>query len=202
MSADPRAPKPHDGPQDPSDWVMRFLPSVAAGGTVLDVACGTGRHLAPSLDRGLSAVGIDIDPSGLAPHPRLETIAADLEAGEPWPIGNRRFQGVIVTNYLYRPIFPDIVRAVALDGILIYETFAKGQERHGRPGRQQFMLSANELLVPALDGGLVVIAYEQGELAGGSRAGGRAKIVQRIAAVGPEHRHAFREPLRLVPARA
>jgi hypothetical protein len=127
----------------------------------------------------------------------VEILTADLEDGSPWPPRARRFEAVIVANYLHRPLFPALAAAVAPDGILIYETFAEGQERHGRPGRRHFHLASNELLGLALAGGLVVVAYEQGELAGRFCSGGAAKIVQRIAAVGPEHPFAFAAPMPL-----
>jgi SAM-dependent methyltransferase len=194
--------KPYHAAQAPSDWVLRFLPHVRAGGTVLDVACGTGRHVAAARAAGLAVVGLDRDPTGLgayASDPAVAVMIADLEAGGPWPPGARRFDAVVVTNYLFRPILPDIAGAVAPDGILIYETFARGQERHGRPRRAEFMLAPNELIVAALSAGLIVVAFEQGELAGRFCSGGAAKIVQRIAAVGPEHPLALAAPLPIGP---
>lgn len=195
--------KPYHAPQAPSDWAARFLPAVRPGGTVLDLACGTGRHVRLARGLGLAVVAVDRDPTGLAAFADdagVETVIADIEAG-PWPLGDRRFDGVLVTNYLWRPLFPAIVGAVAADGILIYETFARGQERHGRPQRTDFHLQPNELLAPTLAAGLVVIAYEQGELAGRFCSGGGAKIVQRIAAVGPDHPAALATPVALVPNR-
>ena len=184
-------------------WYRRHVlqrAGLGAGASVLDVACGTGRHLAAARAAGLPALGVDRDPTGLdafADDPGVEILVADLEDGGPWPLGTRRFAGVIVTNYLFRPILPAIVAAVAPDGLLLYETFARGQERHGRPARREFHLLPNELLAPSLAGGLVVIAYEQGEIPGRFCSGGTAKIVQRIAAVGPDHPLAWTDPLPL-----
>ncbi len=186
--------------QAPAPFVLRFLAGVKPGGRVLDVASGTGRHVAAALDRGHLVTAVDRDTECLAALARLgdvETIAADLEDGSPWPLGGRRFDAVIVTNYLFRPILPAIMGAVAPDGLLVYETFGPGQERHGRPARKEFHLRANELLRPALEAGLVVVVFEQGELAGRYCSGGAAKIVQRIAAVGPEHPFAHDRPLAL-----
>lgn len=196
---DAPAAKPYHAVQAPSPWVARFLPGTVAGGTVLDVACGTGRHLALARSLGFAAVGVDRDPTGFAAFaadPGVVTVVADIEA-DGWPFGDRRFAAVVVTNYLWRPLFPAIFGAVAPDGLVVTETFAVGQERHGRPGRREFMLTPNELIGPALAAGLVVVAFEQGEIPGAFCSGGSAKIVQRLCAVGPEHPYAFERPVTL-----
>lgn len=139
---------------------MRHLDLVPAGGRVLDVAAGAGRHARLSLDAGFRVTAVDRDVSGLADlagDPRVEIIEADLEA-DGWPLTGRRFEAVIVTNYLWRPILPDIVASVAPGGVLIYETFALGNEAHGRPRNPDFLLRRNELLHAALPE-LDVIAY-------------------------------------------
>jgi SAM-dependent methyltransferase len=139
---------------------MRFAALVPSGGAVLDLACGAGRHARLFASRGhpVTAVDRDIAPvDGLA---GVEAIQADLEDGSPWPLGDRRFAGVVVTNYLYRPLFPAICAAVAPDGVLIYETFMAGHERFGKPSNPAFLLRQDELL--ALTKPLSVIAFEQG----------------------------------------
>lgn len=194
------AAKPYHVDQAPSAWVARFLPHVTPGGRVLDVACGRGRHVAAARALGLAVTGVDREPAALAAFAGdrdVEAVVADLEDGSPWPLGDRRFDGVVVTNYLHRPILPAVAAAVAPDGLLVYETFASGQERHGRPHRVEFHLGPNELLHAALAAGLVVVAYQQGEIAGRFCSGGSAKIVQRIAAVGPGHPLALARPLSL-----
>lgn len=175
-----------------SDWVERFLPGVVAGGEVLDLACGAGRHLRRALALGFTGVGLDRDVSGLADlgaRADVEIVAHDIEAegGPLLPFGTRRFAGVIVTNYLYRPLLPLLSGLVAPDGVMIYETFARGQERHGKPSNRAFMLAPNELLAPAVLGDLVVVGFEQGELSAEVTATRSPKIVQRLAAVGPLH---------------
>ncbi len=107
-------------------------------------------------------------------------IEADLEAGGPFPFPRDAFDGVVVTNYLWRAILPAIVASVASDGVLIYETFALGNEVYGRPSNPAFLLRPGELL-QATAGQLCVIAFEHGRLAKPDR------VVQRIMAVGFAH---------------
>lgn len=165
-------------------WVTRHLPGVPAGGTVLDLACGNGRHARAALAAGHRVVAVDRDISAvadLAGRPDLRIVEADLESGAPFPVQGP-FAGVIVTNYLWRPILPDIVAAVASDGILIYQTFAAGNERFGRPSNPDFLLRPGELL-DVVAGRLVVVDYEYAtEMEPG-------RVVQRIAAAGPHHRY-------------
>jgi SAM-dependent methyltransferase len=167
----------------PSSWVERFLPGVRPGGRILDVACGTGRHLRLALERGYRVVGVDRDLSGvgdLRGRSGVELVRADLELGQPLPFAGKAFNGVIVTNYLWRPILPDIVAAVGADGVLIYETFAVGHEQFGRPSSPNFLLRPGEL-IEAVGPRLVPIAYEHVTLCHPPRR------VQRIAAVGSSH---------------
>jgi SAM-dependent methyltransferase len=170
----------------PSPWVARFIEGVRSGGRVLDVACGGGRHLALGLARGLHMVGIDRDIStardlvGAQGTGTVELISADLEDGSPPPFRGQIFDGVVVTNYLWRPILGDIVAAVSEAGVLIYETFSQGNERLGRPSNPDFLLRPGELL-GAVGPRLRTIAFEHVRLTGPER------IVQRICAVGPRH---------------
>ena len=164
----------------PSEWITRFASLVPAGGSVLDVAAGGGRHTRYFLERGHRVTAVDRDTSGLADlhdDAATEIVEFDLEAGDPFPFRGRTFDGVVVTNYLHRPILPDIVAAVAAGGVLLYETFARGQERFGRPQNPDFLLRPGELL-DAVRGALRVVAYEDLVL---GEPGPRA--VQRIAAV-------------------
>jgi SAM-dependent methyltransferase len=160
----------------PSAWIERFAALVPPGSTVLDVAAGGGRHSRFFVQRGHPVVAIDRDTSAL--HAQgIETVMADLEAGHPWPLGARRFGGVIVTNYLHRPILDAIVAAVAPHGVLLYETFAVGNERFGKPSNPDFLLRPGELLEVVRDR-LRVVAYEDLEVSTP-----RPAMVQRIAAV-------------------
>ena len=152
----------HKGLSAPSAWVERFAGLVPAGEPVLDLACGGGRHARLFLERGHPVTALDRDLSGLAElaeRPGLEVIEADLEGGGGIPLPGRRFAGVVVTNYLHRPLLPAIVAAVAPGGCLIYETFAQGNERFGKPSNPDFLLAPGELL-EAVRGQLRVLAYE------------------------------------------
>ncbi|MCC6467926.1 MAG: class I SAM-dependent methyltransferase [Alphaproteobacteria bacterium] len=164
---------------DPSAWVVRFADLAPRAGAVLDLACGGGRHARLFLARGHRVTAVDIDTGGvadLAGDPRIEILAADLE-NAPWPLEGRMFAGVVVTNYLWRPLLPRIVAAVAPGGALIYETFARGNERFGKPSNPDFLLAEGELL-RAVEGRLRVVAYECLEVTEPKPA-----MVQRIAAV-------------------
>lgn len=159
----------------PSEWVRRWSHLAPAGAEVLDVACGAGRHLRWFHALGHPVTGIDHDPSAVQAAARLgEAIAADIE-NSSWPLAGRAFGGVVVTNYLWRALLPAIVQSVAPGGVLIYETFASGNETVGRPARPDFLLQPGELLSACA--GLRVVAYEDGFL------DDPARFVQRIAAV-------------------
>jgi SAM-dependent methyltransferase len=155
---------------------LRFLPLLRPGGTALDLAAGSGRHSQLLLSHGLAVTAVDRDPDRQPDVPGLTKIAADLESGAPWPLGGRQFDVVVVTNYLHRPILGDIVGAVAPGGLLLYETFALGNERFGKPSNPDFLLRPDELKA-AVAGRLDVIAFEEVELGAP-----RPAIVQRIAA--------------------
>jgi SAM-dependent methyltransferase len=164
----------------PSDWVQRWAPLIRPGGTVLDLACGSGRHLRWLAAQGFAVTGVDRDADAVAPlRPLADIIVADIEAG-PWPLAGRRFDAVLVTHYLWRPLFPQILAALADDGVLIYETFADGHQALGRPSRPDFLLQRGELL--RLCTGLCVAAFEDGRL------DDPARCVQRIVALGTRER--------------
>lgn len=126
-------------------------------GTVLDVACGGGRHARVFLERGLKVVAVDRAPQAI---PGARFVQADLEDGSPWPFAGERFEGIVVTNYLWRPLLPVLAQALAPGGFLIYETFMAGNERYGKPSNPQFLLQPGELLQAF--GALDVIAFEEG----------------------------------------
>lgn len=163
------------GTEAPSPWIQRWSHLVPAGSAVLDVACGHGRHMRWFQGRGHAVTGVDRSPEAIAAvAPLGEALQADIENG-PWPLDGRQFGGVVVTNYLWRPLLPAIVQAVAPEGVLLYETFAAGNETVGKPSRPDFLLQPGELLRACA--GLRVVAYEDGCLPDPPR------FVQRIAAV-------------------
>ena len=167
------------GTEAPSAWVQRWSHLVRPAGSVLDVACGHGRHLRWFAQRGHPVTGVDRSPEAIAAVASLGTaIEADIENG-PWPLLQdgqpRTFDAVVVTNYLWRALFPALLASVAPGGVLIYETFAAGNETVGKPSRPDFLLQPGELL--RLCAGLRVVAFEDGYLAQPER------YVQRIAAV-------------------
>ena len=175
----------HAGPE-PSDWVRRWAPLLRPGATALDLACGSGRHVRWLAAQGMRVTGVDRDAAAVQPLASLgEIIVADVENG-PWPLVGRRFDGVVVTNYLWRPLWPQMLDLLADGGVLIYETFADGQQTIGRPSRPDFLLQPGELLSQCQ--GLHVVAYEHGVLPSPER------FVQRIVAVRGGERPA-RHPL-------
>jgi SAM-dependent methyltransferase len=155
-------PQPDDAA---SPWVERFAPLVRAGGEVLDLACGGGRHARLFAARGCVVEAVDVDAAfaaRFAGEPRIRFRAFDLEA-EPWPYQPRRFDAIVVTRYLHRALLPVLAGALADGGVLIYETFARGQARYGRPSRPEFLLQPFELAA-AFARELHVLAFEDGLL--------------------------------------
>ena len=166
------------GDEAASAWVKRWGHLLPEGGSVLDVACGRGRHARWFHQRGLRVVAVDRSPDAIAainlPIERCETLVADIENG-PWPFTGRQFDAVVVTNYLWRLLLPTLVASLAPGGVLIYETFAAGNETVGKPSRPDFLLQPGELL--EVCAGLRVVAFEDGFLEAPDR------FVQRIVAV-------------------
>ncbi|MDO4638053.1 MAG: SAM-dependent methyltransferase [Lautropia sp.] len=168
------------GPDEdgPSDWICRWLPEADGRGRLLDVACGRGRHARLAAARGFSVLAIDRDPSCLAlGHlDGIEARVADLEAGA-WPWGSERFAVMVITRYLFRPRLDLLLGRLAEGGCLLYETFAQGHGRYGRPSRPEHLLQSDELLTVARRAALRVCAFEQGVVNQP-----RPAIVQRLVA--------------------
>jgi SAM-dependent methyltransferase len=172
----------HGAGDTPSAWVARWAPQMPAG-EVLDLACGGGRHarLLAALGQPVLAVDRDAQALAQAAGPGITTLHHDLEEeGSVWPFAPGRFSGVVVTNYLHRPLFAHLAQALAPAGILIYETFALGNERFGKPSNPAFLLAPGELLDVAARHGLRVLAYEDGTVDTP-----RPARVQRLCAAGP-----------------
>lgn len=165
----------------PSAWVVQWAERVPAGGAILDVACGGGRHARFFAARGHPVDAVDRDAAAiaaLAVVPGVTARCADIEGG-PWPYAGRQFAAVVVTNYLHRPLFPALIAAIAPGGLLIYETFAEGNEAYGRPANPEFLLRRGEL--PERVGTLQILGFE--DLTVDSP---KPAVVQRICAVMPE----------------
>lgn len=163
-----------------STWVRRWAPLVQAG-EVLDLACGGGRHARLFAARGHPVLALDRDAPALAElvGSNISVMEYDLENGAPWPFEAERFAAIVVTNYLHRPLFKKLATSLAPDGILIYETFAMGNERFGKPSNPNFLLAPGELLALASANGLQVLAFEDGMVQAP-----RPAMVQRLLAAG------------------
>jgi SAM-dependent methyltransferase len=183
------------GTEPVSPWIARFSKLVPPGSRVLDVACGAGRHIFYLLEQKHTTAGVDINKFAIESianqlseeeRQRCELLCADLEDPlQPWPLAGRLFDAIVVTNYLWRPRLPDLLSCLAPGGVLLYETFASGQETVGKPSRPDFLLRRGELLEISAAAGLRVVAFEDGYLAQPER------FVQRVAAV--------REAIALLP---
>ncbi len=163
------------GTEEASAWVRRWTHLISPAGRALDVACGAGRHMRWLASQGHAVTGVDSNPDALALASTAgTTLLADIENG-PWPLAGQTFDAVIVTHYLWRPLLPVIVQSVAEGGVLIYETFAAGNETVGKPSRPDFLLQPGELLQATA--GLRTVAYEDGFESDPDR------FVQRIVAI-------------------
>lgn len=148
-----------------SPWVARFAPLIALGGEVLDLACGSGRHTRLLVQSGYRVEAVDRNAellAGLDGEAGVTTRQADLEGG-PWPYFGRAFDGIVVTNYLWRPLLPHLFSCLGEGGVLIYETFMAGNERFGKPSNPEYLLRSGELL-DLLHKRFTVVAFEQGEV--------------------------------------
>ncbi|MGF6772862.1 SAM-dependent methyltransferase [Paraburkholderia sp. GAS199] len=178
-SPDASRDQPH-GSGEPSRWVRHWAHLVAPGGAVLDVASGAGRHARFFASLGHPVMALDRDAAALATladEPRITTFTADIE-GAPWPLPeSSTFAAIVVTNYLHRPLFPRLLDSLAPGGVLVYETFAKGNESVGKPSNPAFLLAPGELL-EVVRGRLRVVAFQDGFLAQP-----RPAYVQRICAI-------------------
>ncbi len=177
--------------ETPSAWVQRFAHLVAAGARVLDVASGSGRHARLFADRGCLVDAVDRDAAcgeKLAGIVGVRFTCADIESGA-WPYAGHSFDAIVVTNYLHRPLLPVLRDALSSNGVLIYETFAAGNERYGKPSNPAFLLKPGELL--AAFAGLHVLAFEDGVISAP-----RPACIQRICVLrSADERRARLEPI-------
>lgn len=165
----------------PSAWVVRWAALIPQGARVLDLACGNGRHMQWLKNQGLQVTGIDINPLAIEQSSAFgDVLEADLEKGD-WPFAAHQFDAVVVTNYLWRPLFQSIQASIKPGGLLIYETFATGNESLGKPANPAFLLNTLELITGFPQ--LTPVAYENGRLESPPR------IVQRVCAYKPTGPH-------------
>jgi len=143
----------------PLPWIVQWAGLVPPDTPVLDLAAGRGRHALFFAERGHKVVAVDRDIGRLPAHPSIEPLAADLEDGSPWPLPDRRFGAVVVTNYLHRPLMSALLETIEPGGVLLYQTFMIGNERFGKPSRPEFLLRDGELL-ELVRGAFSVTAYE------------------------------------------
>jgi SAM-dependent methyltransferase len=173
--------KPTPPNNEPNEWICRYAELIPMSGLVLDLACGNGRHARMLAGMGHQVLAVDRDlgrASEQATHPRIRLLEAELESPD-WPLAGKRFAGIVVVNYLYRPHLPQLINNLQDDGVVIYTTFAAGNEQFGRPRNPDFLLQPDELR-RVFGAQLEVIDYEQLTTPGPKRA-----VRQQICATGP-----------------
>jgi len=166
----------------PDPWVAQHLGSLPAGGLVLDLACGAGRHSKALLDAGHSVLAADIDTQSISgmSHPELEVLQYDFES-EPWPFPPEFFEGMVVCNYLHRPLLEPIAASLKPNGVLIYTTFMTGNEAFGRPRNPDFLLQPDELKTIGA-GNTQEIAFVQGSAGKPTNAVKQSIVLKKLAA--------------------
>ena len=150
----------------PSSWLVRHLKHIPRGGNVLDLACGTGRHTRHLLVEGFKVTAVDLDISGISDlesRDDCRILSTNLEDGSPWPF-DELFEGIVVTNYLHRPLFGNITKSLSANGVLIYETYMVGNEQYGKPSNPDFLLKIDELR-DVFGEPLNIISFNQGYVA-------------------------------------
>lgn len=157
----------------PSAWITRFAELIPDTHRVVDLAAGSGRHSVYLADRGFRVLALDLDAGALElsrllakplQQALIETRVVNLEEPEfPRGIHPEKFAGLLVTNYLYRPHFLAWLDTLVPGGVLLYETFAVGNEEYGRPTNPEFLLEKNELLARVMaHGEFDIVAFEHG----------------------------------------
>jgi SAM-dependent methyltransferase len=162
-------PSPHTA-SDPSPWIARYAPLVRNAASLLDVACGHGRHAKFFASRGVRVVAVDRDESAIASLNGIQNIATELRdlegasrSADAWPYAHETFDAIVVCNYLWRPTFDRTLDSIKPGGVLLYETFMDGNERYGKPSRHEFLLRSNELLERTRNQ-FRTIAFEEGDV--------------------------------------
>lgn len=134
-----------------------------AAGKALDLAAGLGANALLLAEAGLDTYAWDFSPVALARLRQsatarglgVRTLEIDLESGR---LPAHRFDLIVVSRYLHRPLCAWIESALRPQGLLFYETFL-GDACTGGPSNPAFRLRAGEL--PRLFEGLERILYEE-----------------------------------------
>ena len=165
--------------KEPNKWVECYSSLIPFGKGVLDLACGSGRHTGMLLNNGYQVTAVDIDTTLVKQNfsnKKLNIVKCDLETLSSWPFGKNSFLGIIVVNYLHRPLYSRIMESLEEGGVLIYQTFADGNSRYGKPKNPDYLLKRGEL--KTVFGGMRIISYQHGYLSYPSQS-----VVQRICCI-------------------
>ena len=163
----------------PNKWVECYSSLIPSGGSVLDLACGSGRHTGMLLNKGYQVTAVDIDTTLIKQNfsnKNLNIVKCDLESLSFWPFEKNSFLGIIVVNYLHRPLFSKIIESLREEGVLVYQTFADGHSRYGKPKNPDYLLKRGEL--KTVFDSMKIISYQHGYLSYPSQS-----IIQRICCV-------------------
>lgn len=166
-------------PEEPSAWIVKYAPLINKKGRVLDLACGNGRHAMWFAKYDFHVDAMDCDDqvtSNMVGINNINVIVVDVEASD-WPQSDQRYDGLVVSRYLYRPLLQTLATMLNPGGVLIYETFMVGNERYGKPSNPDFLLRPNELF-EVYSPLLSIVSFEQGE-----EEMPRPVVMQRICAI-------------------
>jgi SAM-dependent methyltransferase len=156
----------------PTPFVQSVLKRLPSRGRALDIAAGAGRHAIALARHGLRVDAVDISWEGLrlalnraaeaGVADRVNGIVADVE--RTW-LPHSQYEVILVSYFLYRPLFSLIEQRLRPGGLLVYETFTVGElanPKHSGSGRPEFYLQSQELR-EAFSNRWEVLFYEEGD---------------------------------------